>query len=42
MGTLAGMLKGQDKVQALACATVMLNPGLVGLGILDSFVWGCP
>jgi glycosyltransferase involved in cell wall biosynthesis len=38
----AGMLKGQDKVLALASATVMLNPGLVGLGILDSFVCEVP
>lgn len=37
-----GMLKGQDKVCALASATVMLNPGLVGLGILDSFVCEVP
>lgn len=38
----AGMLKGQNKVLALASATVMLNPGLVGLGILDSFVCEVP
>jgi len=38
----AGMLKGQEKVLALAAATVMLNPGLVGLGILDSFVCEVP
>lgn len=38
----AGVLKGYDKVQALACASVMLNPGLVGLGILDSFVCEVP
>lgn len=38
----AGMLKGRDKVLALATATVMLNPGLVGLGILDSFVCEVP
>lgn len=38
----AGMLKGPDKVRALTCATVMLNPGLVGLGILDSFVCEVP
>lgn len=38
----AGMLKGRDKVLALASATVMLNPGLVGLGILDSFVCEVP
>lgn len=38
----AGMLKGREKVLALASATVMLNPGLVGLGILDSFVCEVP
>jgi glycosyltransferase involved in cell wall biosynthesis len=37
-----GILKGQDKADALALARVMLNPGLVGLGILDSFVSGVP
>lgn len=37
-----GMQKGQDKVDALAAADVMLNPGLVGLGILDSFTCGVP
>lgn len=37
-----GMLTGMDKVTALASATVMLNPGLVGLGILDSFVCEMP
>lgn len=37
-----GMLKDMDKVTALASATVMLNPGLVGLGILDSFVCEVP
>ncbi|MDZ7891341.1 MAG: glycosyltransferase family 4 protein [Rhodoferax sp.] len=38
----AGMLKGREKVLALASSTVMLNPGLVGLGILDSFVCEVP
>lgn len=38
----AGVLKGADKAQALSLARVMLNPGLVGLGILDSFVAGVP
>ncbi len=38
----AGMLKGQEKVLALASATVMLNPGLVGLGVLDSFACEVP
>ena len=37
-----GMCKGREKVEALATARVMLNPGLVGLGILDSFVCGVP
>lgn len=38
----AGVLKGGAKAQALSLARVMLNPGLVGLGILDSFVAGVP
>jgi glycosyltransferase involved in cell wall biosynthesis len=38
----AGMLKDKEKVLALTSATVMLNPGLVGLGILDSFVCEVP
>lgn len=37
-----GVRKGQDKVDLLSLAEVMLNPGLVGLGILDSFVAGVP
>lgn len=37
-----GVRKGQAKVDAMALATVMINPGLVGLGILDSFVCGVP
>jgi len=37
-----GVRKGQDKVDAVALASLMLNPGLVGLGILDSFVCGVP
>lgn len=37
-----GVRKGQDKVDAMALAKVMINPGLVGLGILDSFVCGVP
>lgn len=37
-----GVRKGQAKVDAMALANVMLNPGLVGLGILDSFVCGVP
>lgn len=37
-----GVRKGQAKVEALALAQVMLNPGLVGLGILDALVCGVP
>jgi len=37
-----GALKGQAKVDALAISNVMVNPGLVGLGILDSFVCEVP
>ncbi|WP_334107021.1 glycosyltransferase family 4 protein [Methylobacillus sp.] len=37
-----GVRKGRDKVAVLALANVMLNPGLVGLGILDSFVCAVP
>lgn len=37
-----GVRKGQAKVDALALAQVMLNPGLVGLGILDALVCGVP
>lgn len=37
-----GVRKGQAKVDAMALAKVMINPGLVGLGILDSFVCGVP
>lgn len=33
---------GREKVVHLAIAQIMLNPGLVGLGILDSFVCGVP
>jgi len=38
----AGQRTGRDKAELLALADVMLNPGLVGLGILDSFVGACP
>jgi glycosyltransferase involved in cell wall biosynthesis len=38
----AGPLQGHRKAEMLALADVMLNPGLVGLGILDSFVSGSP
>ncbi len=37
-----GPLQGRDKARALMLADVMLNPGLVGLGVLDSFVSGRP
>lgn len=37
-----GLQKGHEKITALAAADVMLNPGLVGLGILDSFVCEVP
>lgn len=38
----AGPLRGEDKATALMLSDVMLNPGAVGLGILDSFVSGTP
>jgi L-malate glycosyltransferase len=37
-----GVQKGQDKVNAIALSRVMINPGAVGLGILDAFVCGVP
>jgi glycosyltransferase involved in cell wall biosynthesis len=37
-----GPRSGREKVTILAAAQVMLNPGLVGLGILDSFVCALP
>ncbi len=37
-----GPLQDQSKAVALVLADVMLNPGLVGLGILDSFASGTP
>lgn len=37
-----GARQGRDKALYLACADVMLNPGMVGLGIIDSFVFGIP
>lgn len=37
-----GIQKGRDKMLYLSLADVVLNPGLVGLGILDSFVAGVP
>ena len=37
-----GPLRGKEKAVVLMLADIMLNPGLVGLGILDSFVSGRP
>lgn len=37
-----GHRQGIEKAEALAVAHVMLNPGLVGLGILDAFVSRVP
>lgn len=37
-----GQVQGPRKAELLACADVMLNPGLVGLGILDAFAAGLP
>ncbi|MFY7866996.1 glycosyltransferase family 4 protein [Roseateles sp.] len=37
-----GPRMGAEKAEVLACADLMLNPGLVGLGILDAFVAGLP
>jgi glycosyltransferase involved in cell wall biosynthesis len=37
-----GLRKGQAKVDVMALAHVMINPGAVGLGILDAFVCGVP
>lgn len=37
-----GPLQDKNKAVALVLADVMLNPGLVGLGILDSFASGTP
>lgn len=33
---------GREKAVYVSVAQVMLNPGLVGLGILDAFVYGVP
>jgi len=38
----AGVQSGQRKAELLALAKVILNPGLVGLGILDSFACQVP
>lgn len=37
-----GARTGHDKAVCLSMARVMLNPGLVGLGILDAFAAGLP
>lgn len=37
-----GMRTGREKALLLSMARVMLNPGMVGLSILDSFVAGVP
>lgn len=37
-----GPRQGHAKAVCLRCATLMLNPGLVGLGILDAFAAGLP
>lgn len=37
-----GALHGRDKALHLSLGRVMLNPGLVGLNILDSFAFGLP
>jgi glycosyltransferase involved in cell wall biosynthesis len=37
-----GAITGQAKVDLLAISDIMLNPGLVGLGILDAFVCQVP
>lgn len=37
-----GSVRGTRKAQLLAASDIMLNPGLVGLGILDAFVAGLP
>jgi len=37
-----GPMEGRDKVLILAMSDIFLNPGLVGLGILDAFTFGLP
>lgn len=37
-----GPVSGQDKAMMLRLADIILNPGLVGLGVLDSFASGKP
>jgi len=38
----AGARKGREKAGALKLASIIMNPGLVGLGILDGFAAGVP
>lgn len=38
----AGPRRGRDKAAILSLGTVLMNPGLVGLGILDSFAANLP
>lgn len=38
----AGVKTGRSKAEVLAIADVLLNPSMVGLGILDAFVAGVP
>lgn len=38
----AGALSGMDKAYALRAADIMVNPGMVGLSIVDSFVAALP
>jgi glycosyltransferase involved in cell wall biosynthesis len=37
-----GARQGRDKALYLKCADVMLSPNMVGLGIIDSFVYAVP
>jgi L-malate glycosyltransferase len=37
-----GVCKGREKATLISISRVMINPGLVGLGVLDSFVCGVP
>lgn len=37
-----GSQKGKEKAILLSLSKVMLNPGMVGLGVLDSFIAGVP
>ena len=39
---LPGNVQGRQKAQWLAAADVMLNPGVVGLGVLDAFAAELP